>query len=397
MAKRAGIARAGLLGLLFMSGCGGAQPPPEPPPPHLVVPGMAPAPTIPREWSNASSAPAAPAPPPVAADALPSWNEGATKQAIVAFVRRVTTAGGPDFVPVPERVAVFDNDGTLWSEQPMYIQLAFALDRVRGLAPGHPEWKTKEPFKSVLAGDVKGALAGGEKSVFELVAATHSGMTTEDFEQTVKRWLSTAKHPKYGRLYVDCVYEPMLEVLAFLRANGFKTFVVSGGGSDFMRAVSEQIYGIPPEQVVGSTGKLRFELRSGRPVIVREAGIGFVNDSVGKPVGIQEHIGRRPIAAFGNSDGDQAMLEWTAGGPGARLMVLVHHTDGVREVAYDRASPVGKLDKALDEAKMKSWVVASMKDDWKTIFPPARAAVLPPAPAPSTPPAPPPVAAAAPH
>lgn len=327
---------------------------PEPAPPVAVAPPPAPAPAPPIELKPA--------------DPLPSWNDGATKQAIVSFVARVTTPG-PDFVPLAERIATFDNDGTLWSEQPMYIQLAFALDRVRELAPQHPEWKSKEPFKSILAGDLAKALAGGEKSLVPLIMATHTGMTTTEFEQIVKTWFATAKHPKYGRPYTECVYQPMLEVLAFLRQNGFKTFIVSGGGIDFMRPVTERIYGIPPEQVVGSTGKLKFELRDGKPILLRESGIDFIDDVEGKPVGIQRHIGRRPIAAFGNSDGDQQMLEWTAAGSGLRLMLLVHHTDAEREVAYDRKSSIGKLDAALDEAKAKGWVVASIKDDWKSVFP----------------------------
>jgi len=372
----------------FLVACAGAPPPvPADPTPAEV----APAPVIAPQAAGAPGA--APAPLAAAADPLASWNEGATKQAIMAFVARVTTHGGADFVPVAERIAVFDNDGTLWSEQPLYIQLAFVLDRVRELAPAHPEWKAREPFKSVLAGDSKAAVAGGVKAFFELVTATHSGMTTEDFQQTVVRWFSTAKHPKYGRLYTECVYQPMLELLGYLRANGFKTFIVSSGGTDFMRPVTEKLYGIPPEQVVGSLGKLRFELRSGRPVLMREPGVFFANDGDGKPVGIQQHIGRRPIAAFGNADGDQQMLEWTAGGSGARLALLVHHTDAEREVAYDRTSPVGKLDKALDEAKAKGWLVASMKDDWKTIFPALPNAPAPPAPpATSGPPSPPPAA-----
>jgi len=319
------------------------------------------------------AAPAEPAPSaPLPADPLASWNDGTAKLAIQSFVARVTKEGSPDFVPVPERIAVFDNDGTLWSEQPIYIQLAFTLDRVRELAPSHPEWKTKEPFKSVLAGDPKAALAGGEKALVALIAATHAGMTSEEFTSIVERWFATAKHPKYGRPYTECVYQPMLEVLSYLRANGFKTFIVSGGGIDFMRPVTEKIYGIPPEQVVGSTERLKFEVRDGKPVLVREPAIAFVNDGPGKPVGIQTHIGRRPIAAFGNSDGDQEMLEWTAAGPRARLMLLVHHTDAAREVAYDRTSHIGKLDRALDEARTKNWVVTSMKDDWKTIFPIAK-------------------------
>jgi hypothetical protein len=310
-----------------------------------------------------------PASAPVASDPLPSWNDGAAKQALVGFVSRVTKQGSPEFVPVAERIATFDNDGTLWSEQPIYIQLAFALDRVRELAPRHPEWKAREPFKSVLAGDLKKALAGGEKALLEIVMATHSGMTSDEFAGIVARWFATAKHPKYARPYTECVYQPMLEVLSYLRANGFKTFIVSGGGVDFMRVITEKVYGIPPEQVIGSYGKLEFELRDGKPVLARKPGVGFIDDGPEKPVGIQHHIGRRPIAAFGNSDGDQQMLEWTAAGPGARLALLVHHTDAAREVAYDRASHVGKLDKALDEARAKGWIVASMKDDWKAIFP----------------------------
>lgn len=377
-------------------GCGSAPSPPA----VAVSAAYAPAASstadpqsAPSAASTLPSAAALSAPSVAPADPLPSWNDGEPKRAIQSFVARVTTPGGPDFVAVPERIAAFDNDGTLWSEQPLYVQLAFALDRVRELAPSHPEWKGKEPFKSVLKGDVKAALAGGEKATVELVLATHAGMTTDDFEQSVKLWFSRAKHPKYGRRYTDCVYQPMLELLSYLRSNGFKTFIVSGGGTDFLRAVAEELYGVPPEQVVGSTGKLHFELRDGRPVIVREPGIDFVDDGAGKPVGIQQHIGRRPIAAFGNSDGDQQMLEWTAGRKGARLMLLVHHTDAEREVAYDRASSIGKLDRALDEAKAKGWVVVSMKDDWKTIFSPLPATVAPPAPPPvSEPPAPVPAA-----
>ena len=339
------------------------NPPPEAPPTTLSVPASS---TPPASTADPLLTPASA---PVAADPLPSWNDGPTKQALLNFVSRVTKPGSPDFVPVSERIATFDNDGTLWSEQPIYVQFAFALDRVRELAPQHPEWRTKEPFKSVLAGDVKKALAGGEKVLIEIINATHSGMTSEEFTGIVARWFATAKHPKYGRPYGECVYQPMLEVLSYLRANGFKTFIVSGGGVEFMRVITEKVYGIPPEQVVGSQGKLKFELRDGKPVLAREPGIAFIDDGPGKPVGIQNHIGRRPIAAFGNSDGDQQMLEWTAAGAGPRLALIVHHTDGTREVAYDRASPIGKLDKALDEARAKGWVVASMKDDWKTIFP----------------------------
>jgi phosphoglycolate phosphatase-like HAD superfamily hydrolase len=306
-----------------------------------------------------------------AVDPLPSWNDTAPKQAIVDFVTRVTTVGAPDFVPVDQRIATFDNDGTLWAEQPLYFQLAFALDRVKVLAPQHPEWKTKEPFASLLKGDVAGALAGGEKALMEIVAVSHTGMTTDEFEQTVKNWIATAKHPTTGRPYTEMVYQPMLELLDYLRANGFKTFIVSGGGVEFMRAWAEDAYGIPPEQVVGSSGKLKWEMRDTGPVLVKLPEIDLVDDKEGKPVGIQKYIGRRPILAFGNSDGDQQMLEWTAAGSGARFMGLVHHTDADREWAYDRESHVGALDKAWDEATAKGWTVVDMKNDWKAIFPAA--------------------------
>ncbi len=303
-----------------------------------------------------------------AADPLPSWNDTAPKKALIDFVEKVTNEGAPDFVPAPERIATFDNDGTLWAEQPMYFQLLFALDRVKALAPQHSEWKTREPFASLLKGDVKGALAGGEKAMLEIVMVTHAGMTTAEFEQVVKDWLATAKHPKFIRSYTECVYQPMLELLAYLRANGFKTFIVSGGGIEFMRPWAEKVYGIPPEQVVGSSIKTKFELRDGQPVLVRLPEINFIDDKAGKPVGIQQHIGRRPIAAFGNSDGDLQMLEWTQAGGGARLLMLVHHDDAEREFAYDRKSHIGQLDKAWDEALAKGWTVVSMKDDWKRVF-----------------------------
>jgi hypothetical protein len=306
-------------------------------------------------------------------DPLPSWNDGPTKQAIIQFVEKVTKEGSPDFVPVPERIATFDNDGTLWCEQPMYFQFLFALDRVKALAPQHPEWKDKEPFASLLKGDVKGALAGGEHTMLEIVAATHTGMTTEGFEKVVKDWIATAKHPILKRPYTECVYQPMLELLTYLRANGFKTFIVSGGGIEFMRPWTEAVYGIPPEQVIGSSGKLKFEMRDGQPVLVKLPEIDFINDKAGKPVGIQQHIGRRPICAFGNSDGDQQMLEWTGAGGGARLMMLVHHDDKAREFEYGAKSPIGTFSDALmAEAKEKNWTVISMKDDWKTIFPPGK-------------------------
>jgi phosphoglycolate phosphatase-like HAD superfamily hydrolase len=304
-----------------------------------------------------------------AADPLPSWNEGPAKQSIITFVEKVTRSGAPDFVPVPERIAVFDNDGTLWAEQPMYFQMFFVVDRVKALAPQHPEWKDKEPFASVLKGDVKSALAGGERALMDMVMATHTGMTTEEFEKIVQDWIATAKHPKTGRLYTEMVYQPMLEVLAYLRVNGFKTFIVSGGGIEFMRPWTERVYGIPPEQVVGSSVKTKFELREGTPVLVRLPELHFIDDHGGKPVGINQHIGRRPIAAFGNSDGDLQMLQWTAAGPGARFCLYVHHDDAAREWAYDRQSQIGRLDKGLDEANASGWTVVNMKNDWKTVFP----------------------------
>jgi phosphoserine phosphatase len=304
-----------------------------------------------------------------AAEPLPSWSDSAAKQSVIAFVAKVTKEGAPDFVPPAERIATFDNDGCLWAEQPMYFQALFVFDRIRALSALHPEWKTQEPFASVLKGDMNAALAGGEKALLEMVMATHAGMTTEEFEQIVKDWVATAKHPKTGKLYTEMVYQPMLELLAYLRANGFKTFIVSGGGIEFMRPWVEKVYGIPPEQVIGSSIKTKFELRDGKPVLVRLPEINFIDDKEGKPVGIQQHIGRRPIAAFGNSDGDLQMLQWTTAGSGSRLGLLVHHTDAGREWAYDRNSHIGKLDKALDEAQARSWAVVDMKKDWKTVFP----------------------------
>jgi phosphoglycolate phosphatase-like HAD superfamily hydrolase len=305
----------------------------------------------------------------LAADALPSWNEGATKSAIVDFVGRVTKKGGREYVPPEQRIATFDNDGTLWGEQPLYFQFQFAADRVKALAPQHPEWRDQEPFASLLKGDIKGALAGGEHAMMEIVAAAHSGMTTEEFELIVADWLRTARHPRFNQPYDRVVYQPMLELLRYLRANGFKTYIVSGGGVEFMRAFAERAYGIPPEQVIGTAGKQKFELRGAAAALVKVPGIDFVDDKEGKPIAIQRIIGRRPIAAFGNSDGDLAMLQWSCAGAGARFCFFVHHTDPEREWAYDRASHIGKLDKGLDEASAKGWTVADMKRDWKRIFP----------------------------
>ena len=302
-------------------------------------------------------------------DPLPSWNDGPAKQRIVKFVQAVTDPASPDHVPAEQRIATFDNDGTLWIEQPMYVQLAFALDRVKALAPTHPEWRQRQPFKAVLDGNMKALAASGDRGLLQLIATTHAGMTTDEFDAIVRGWLATARHPRFQRPYTDLVYQPMLELLTYLRAHGFKTYIVSGGGIDFMRPWAEQVYGIPPEQVIGSTLKLRFAMRDGRPVLLRLPEIAFIDDKVGKPVGIHTFIGRRPVAAFGNSDGDLQMLQWTAAGEGARLMALVHHTDGEREWAYDRQSHVGRLDKALDEARARSWLVIDMKKDWKVIFP----------------------------
>jgi len=300
---------------------------------------------------------------------LASWNDGASKKAIIDFVTRVTNAGGPDFVQPAERIAVFDNDGTLWAEQPMYFQFFFMLDRVKALAPQHPEWKTEEPFASVLKGDLRAVLAGGERALVQIGMATHAGTTTDEFGKIVGDWMATAKHPKTGRLLTEMVYQPMLELLAFLRASGFKTFIVTGGGIEFMRPWSARVYGVPPEQVIGSSIKTKYEMRDGKPMLVRLPEIDFVDDGPGKPVGIQTHIGRRPIAAFGNSDGDLQMLQWTTAGAGPRLALLVHHTDAEREYAYGRQSSIGRLDKALDEAQGRGWTVVDMKQDWKTIFP----------------------------
>jgi phosphoserine phosphatase len=304
----------------------------------------------------------------LAADALSSWNDTTPKKDIVAFVERVTKAGSPDFVAAAKRIATFDNDGTLWAEQPMYFQLIFALDRVKALAPQHPEWTGKEPFASLLKGDVKAALAGGEKAIAEILTTTHSGMTTAEFDQVVKDWIARARHPVTKQPFTSMVYQPMLELLQYLRANGFKTYIVSGGSIEFMRPWAEKAYGIPPEQVVGTISAVKFELKDGQPRLMRLPQIDFVDDGPGKPVGIYRAIGRRPLAAFGNSDGDLQMLQFTAAGSGPRLMLIVRHTDAVREYAYDRQSRIGKLDKALDEAEAKGWTVVDMKADWKRIY-----------------------------
>ena len=309
----------------------------------------------------------APAQAPKSGDWLPSWNDGPTKTAITDFVARVTS--GPDFIPEDQRIATFDNDGTLWVEQPMYVQLAFILDRVKALAPQNPDWKAKQPFKAVLEGDMAAVAASGEKGLVELMAVTHAGMTTAEFEKISSDWLATARDRRFKRPYTELVYQPMLELLAYLRASGFKTFIASGGGIEFMRPWTERIYGVQPQQVIGSSIKTRFEMRDGQPVLFRLPEINFIDDKAGKPVGINEHIGRRPIAAFGNSDGDLEMLQWTTMSGGVRLGLIVHHTDAEREYAYDRKSHFGRLDKALDAAALNKWTVVDMKRDWKRIFP----------------------------
>ena len=307
----------------------------------------------------------------LAPDPLPGWNDGATKRAIIDFVERVTTEGSPDFVPAAERIATFDNDGTLWAEQPIYFQGAFVLSRIKQLIPTHPEWREKPPFAAALAGDYKKLLFAGEQGIVELVMATHAGMSSDEFHQIVLEWTKTARHPTTGRLYIDMVYQPMLELLDYLRANRFKTYIVSGGGVEFMRPWTEGRYGVPPEQVIGSSVKTKYELRDNQPTIVRLPEVEFIDDKQGKPVGINRFIGRRPILAFGNSDGDYEMLRWTTAGPGPRLGLLLHHTDARREWAYDRHSHVGRLDRALTEAPQWRWVVVDMKADWAVVFPPA--------------------------
>lgn len=306
----------------------------------------------------------------LAADALPSWRDGPSKRALTEFVDRITDRSDAAYVAPDARIAAFDNDGTLWAEQPIYFQFAFAIDRVKALAGQHPEWRTTQPFKAVLEGDLHAAVATGNKGLLEILAASHAGMTTEEFHSTVMQWLATARHPSRGRPYTELAYQPMRELLDYLRANGFKTFIVSGGGVEFMRAFAQRVYGIPPEQVVGSSGVTTFHsTNDGKAVLIKAPKVEFIDDGPGKPSGIQRFIGRRPILAVGNSDGDQEMLEWTVAGDGMRLAVLIHHTDAEREYAYDRNSHVGRLDKALDEATARNWVIVDMKQDWRTVFP----------------------------
>ena len=304
-----------------------------------------------------------------ARDPLPSWREGQAKTSIVQFVNEVTNPESPDFVPREQRIAVFDNDGTLWTEHPTYAQLLFTIDRVKRLAPAHPGWKDRQPFKAVLENDMNALAATGKRGLVELMLTTHAGMTTEQFQRIVKDWIATARHPRFHRPYTELVYQPMLELLAYLRAKGFKTYIVSGGGIEFMRPWTEKVYGIPPEQVIGSCIGLKFEMKDGKPSLMRLSEVEFIDDKEGKPVGIQKFIGRRPIAAFGNSDGDLQMLQWTTANKGKTLGVIIHHTDAEREYAYDRKAPFGRLDKALDEANSRGWIVVDMKKDWARIFP----------------------------
>lgn len=323
-------------------------------------------------WSCAKTGPAARSEntTPSSVEYLPSWNDGDTKAAIIDFVRKTTTENSPEFIPVADRIACFDNDGTLWSEQPMYFQLAFAIDRIHAMAPQHPEWKNIQPFKGLLEGDLQSALAGGEKAILQILGATHAGMTTEEFDKHVLDWAATAKHPKTDKLFTRMVYQPMIELLEYLRANGYKTFIVSGGGVDFMRPWVEAAYGIPPDQVVGSSGKVTYEIRDGQAVLIKQPEINFIDDKEGKPVGIHQYIGKRPVFTAGNSDGDYAMLQWTSTATGyPRFGMFIHHTDEVREWAYDRASHIGKLDKGLDDAGKYNWLIVDMQQDWKTIYP----------------------------
>ena len=305
------------------------------------------------------------------ADPLPSWNDGPTKEAIVAFVEKMTDEGGADYVPPADRIATFDNDGNLWAEKPVYFQLLFAIDRVKALAPEHPEWKDKQPFKAAIEGDMETLAKSGHEGIAELVMASHAGMSTQQFQQIVSDWLATAEHPRFKRKYTDLIYQPMLELLSYLRNNGFTTYIVSGGGIEFVRNFSEEKYGIPPAQVVGSSIKTKYEVIDGEPTLMRLAEMNFINDKEGKPIGINQHIAQRPIFASGNSDGDYQMLEWTTAGEGPSFGLILHHTDPEREYAYDRDSAVGRLDKALDDALDKGWIVIDMKKDWNRVFPAA--------------------------
>jgi hypothetical protein len=302
-------------------------------------------------------------------DPLPSWNDGPVKKSILNFVTSVTREGSPDFIPVADRIATFDNDGTLWSEQPMYFQLFYAIDQVKAMGPKHPEWSNKQPFKSVLENNMDELMKQGEKGLLQIVAASHSGMTTDEFEATINKWIDTAKNPVKQKLYKDLIYQPMLELVKYLQANRFKTFIVSGGGVDFMRAWAEGVYGIPKDQIVGSSIKAKYDYNDGNPIIRKLPEVDFIDDKDGKPVGIAKFIGRRPVFAAGNSDGDLQMLQWTASNKYKNFELYIHHTDAIREWAYDRKSHIGTFDKGLDEAIAKKWVIADMKNDWKVIYP----------------------------
>jgi phosphoglycolate phosphatase-like HAD superfamily hydrolase len=308
----------------------------------------------------------------LAQDPLPAWNDGPSKKAIIRFVQETTQPGSKQFILPEERVAVFDNDGTLWSEQPVYVQIAFAIDRIKALAPQNPQWKTQQPFKAVLENDIPTIKAGGQKGLFELIAATHADMSTEAFQAIVSDWLKTARHPTSNRPYTEMIYQPMIELLTYLKSNGYINYIVSGGGTQFMRPWTQQAYGIPPERIIGSSIKSKFVEINGQYRIIGLPELEWINDGLHKPLAIEHQIGRRPVIAFGNSDGDQEMLLWTTGAPGPRLGGLIHHTDGVREVAYDRQSPIGKLNTALDLAPKNNWLVVDMKKDWRTIFPMAQ-------------------------
>ena len=302
-------------------------------------------------------------------DPLPSWNEGSSKKAMIDFVTKTTNEGGADLVPVADRIACFDNDGTLWSEQPLYFQFFFAIEQIKAMAPQHPEWKDNQPFKAILEGDMKTVMGGGEKALLQILKVSHADMTTEAFSASVKNWIKSAKHPKTGKLYKDMVYQPMLELLAYLRAHEYKTFIVSGGGMDFIRPWAEEVYGIPPYQVIGSSGKVKYEVIDGKPQLVKLPELNFNDDKEGKPVGIHQYIGKRPVFIGGNSDGDYAMLEWATTQTSYKSFgLIVHHTDEVREYAYDRTSSIGKLEKGLDDASKYNWLVVDMKADWKTIY-----------------------------
>jgi len=301
-------------------------------------------------------------------DQLPTWVDNTTKKTIIEFITKSTLEGSPEFIPVADRIACFDNDGTLWSEQPIYFQLAFTIDRVKAMAHEHPEWKNEQPFKALLEGDMKTVMAGGEHALLQLVMATHAGMTTDEFESIVQDWISKTKHPKTGKLYKDMVYQPMIELLAYLRAHEYKTFIVSGGGVDFMRPWTQEVYGIPSDQVVGSSGKVNYEVVDGEGKLIKLPELNFIDDKEGKPVGIHQYIGKRPVFTAGNSDGDYAMLQYTSTGSGPRFGMIIHHTDSIREVAYDRNSSIGHLEKGLDDAATYHWMVVDMKDDWKKVY-----------------------------